>query len=129
MLCGRLKVMLPVPPDVITWSVVPDTERTPVFVIVTAPVAWSTDIPLPAMLDVTPVLERVSVPPRDTGEPLTPRPVPPLTVMLLFWSSAFVTTPVERTPLVDCTTPVPIPKTATLPVVLPPMVRVCLLVV
>src|SRR5690348_2978006 len=65
-----LKVIAPVraadPP------VVPVIERTPVFEMVTAPVAPETLIPDPATFEVTPVLERVRVPPRDTGEPPTP---------------------------------------------------------
>ena len=62
----------------------PITERTPVFVIVTAPVAPLTEIPVPATFDVTPVLESVNDPPNETGEPVTPRPVPPVTVILEF---------------------------------------------
>jgi hypothetical protein len=62
----------------------PTTLNTPVLVIVTAPVPWLSEIPVPATFEVTPVLERVSVPPKDTGEPDTPRPVPPETVILEF---------------------------------------------
>ena len=69
------------------WADPPDPPvmlNTPVLFIVTAPVAPDTLIPVPPMLLVTPVLESVSVPPRDTGEPPTPRPVPPVTVIWLF---------------------------------------------
>ena len=107
----------------------PTRERTPLFVIVTAPVAPLTPIPVPAIFDVTPVLESVTVPPKDTGEPLTPNPVPPVTVIVELASSALVTTEEERTPLVLCTTPVGRPNTLTFPVVAPPRVSVCLAVV
>ncbi len=71
-------------PDIAEPDVPPITERTPVFVIVTAPVAPLTEIPVPATFEVTPVFERVTVPPSETGDPLTPSPVPPVTVMLEF---------------------------------------------
>src|ERR1035437_4517398 len=59
----------------------PVTPSTPRLPIVTAPVAPLTLMPVPATLEVTPVFESVTVPPNDTGEPATPRPVPPVTVI------------------------------------------------
>jgi len=108
----------------------PVRDKTPVLVIVTAPVAPDTLIPVPATLLVTPVFERVRVPPRDTGEPLTHSPVPPVTVMELLASSALVTTLVDNLPVVSVwTTPAPNPKRLIFPVDEEPNVNDCLFVV
>ena len=52
-----------------------------VEVTVTAPVAPDIEMPVPATMLVTPVLDNVTVPPSDTGLPATPKPVPPVTVI------------------------------------------------
>ncbi len=53
---GSESVTAPVAADAVIWLVVPAMEVTPVLVMVTAPVAPETLIPVPATLDVTPVL-------------------------------------------------------------------------
>ena len=55
-------------------------EVTPVFPMVTAPVAPETEIPVPATLEVTPVLDMVNVSVALTTVPI---PVPPVKVIVL----------------------------------------------
>ena len=78
---------LPVAPDAVIWLAVPARDVTPVFVMVTAPVAPLTLMPVPATLEVTPVL--VMTPVAATYE----MPVPPesdveLTLLLKVLKSA-----------------------------------------
>lgn len=78
-----VKVTAPVEP--LTPMPVPAVALvTPVVaaLMVTAPVAPDTVILVPATILVTPVLLNVTVPPKLTGLPLTPKPVPPVTVTL-----------------------------------------------
>ena len=65
-------------PVIAAPDVPPVTLKTPVFVIVTAPVPWSREIPFPATFEVTPVFVIVKLPPKAIGEPLTDKPVDPV---------------------------------------------------
>ena len=94
--CGNESVTPPVLPDAITWFVVP-------------------------VILVTPLLVKVSDPPSETVPPPV-IPVPFAIVILELDNSPLVTFPVLNTPLVLCTTPVPIPETIIFPVLLPPRV-------
>ena len=110
-------------------SIVIEEPDVSALLMVTAPVR-AEDVPVPPVTERRPVLLIVTVPPRDTGEPETPIPEPFVTVIDEFWSSEFVTTPVERTPdALVCTTPAVNPPSAMFPVAPPPRVNVCLLVV
>ncbi len=53
---GKESVTPPVDADAVIWLAVPVIEVTPVFVIVTAPVAPDTEMPVPATALVTPEL-------------------------------------------------------------------------
>ncbi len=86
MLWGVERVTLPVEADAVIWLAVPVMEVTPLLVIVTAPVAPDTEMPVPATALVTPVLLMVRVPepvvvlipvpvPRDATEKLVPLPI------------------------------------------------------
>jgi len=49
MFCGKDKVMVPVAEVALTWFAVPASDKTPLFVIATVPVAEDTTIPAPAV--------------------------------------------------------------------------------
>ena len=84
----------------VTEPVLPVTPRpvpalscvTPAFVIVTVPVPALSVIPVPATLLVTPAFDNVTAVPRAT-EPPPPKPVPAVTVTLLFAKLALDTPP------------------------------------
>jgi len=78
---------LAAPPAMLVAVVAEDTV--PVTLTVTAPVPPDIEMLVPATMLVTPVLDSVTVPPRDTGDPATPKPVPPITVMELLVSAPF----------------------------------------
>ena len=69
--------------DAVAVGTVPVTEN------VTAPVEPDTEIFVPATALVTPVFDNVTVPPNATGDPDTPKPVPPVTVIELFVNALF----------------------------------------
>ena len=76
---------------IVTAPVAPDTEIpvpatfdvTPVFVIVTPPVDTSLEIPVPAVIEVTPAFDSVTEPPNETDPPPL-KPEPAVTVTALF---------------------------------------------
>lgn len=90
MFCGKERVTAPVEAEAVTWLVVPVREVTPVLVIVTAPVAAETEIPVPLAREVTPALLNVMVPPSATVPP-PDRPVPAVTVTEELTKSALAT--------------------------------------
>ena len=68
---GSDRVTEPVDADAVIWFAEPVMLVTPLLVIVTAPVAPETPIPVPATAEVTPALVMVSVPaPIDTVIPV-----------------------------------------------------------
>ena len=74
---GSDRVTEPVDADAVIWLAVPVMEVTPLLVIVTAPVAPETPIPVPATADVTPALVIVIEP----AALATVMPVPCVTVL------------------------------------------------
>ena len=82
--------MLPVAPDTAIWFAVPASEVTPVFVMVTLPVAPETLMPVPATLAVTPVFVIVRPPaPTTAALPEMLMPVPLDTVEVATFANVF----------------------------------------